>query len=70
MRFITAFSYFFSIITIIVGIATVLTAPSAHAASASVGAASVGVAIIIVGFIAIWLFRKIDRLDSEQKDLR
>jgi hypothetical protein len=65
MRFITAFSYFFSIITIIVGIATVLTAPSAHTASASVG-----VAIIIVGFIAIWLFRKIDRLDSKQKDLR
>jgi cytochrome c biogenesis protein CcdA len=70
MRFIAAFSYFFSIITIIVGIATVLTAPSARTATASIGAALVGVAIIIVGFIAIWLFRRMDRLDTNHKDLK
>ena len=44
-------AYFFSIITIVIGIAIVLTAPS-------IDNASVGVAVIIVGFISLWVFRR------------
>lgn len=49
--FLIIVAYSFSIITIIIGIAILLTAPSPDTAS-------VGVAVIIVGFIAIWVFRK------------
>jgi hypothetical protein len=49
--FLIIVAYSFSIITIIIGIAIVLTARSPDTAS-------VGVAVIIVGFIAIWVFRK------------
>jgi hypothetical protein len=49
--FLIIVAYSFSIITIIIGIAILLTAPSPDTAS-------IGVAVIIVGFIAIWVFRK------------
>lgn len=49
--FLIIVAYSSSIITIIIGIAILLTAPSPDIAS-------VGVAVIIVGFIAIWVFRK------------
>jgi hypothetical protein len=49
MGFLLGVAYFFSIITIIIGIAILLTSPSPYTAS-------VGVAVIIVGFIAIWVF--------------
>lgn len=49
--FLIIVAYSFSIITIIIGIAILLTAPSPDTAS-------LGVAVIIVGFIAIWVFRK------------
>jgi hypothetical protein len=49
--FLIIVAYSFSIITTIIGIAILLTAPSPDTAS-------VGVAVIIVGFIAIWVFRK------------
>jgi membrane protein implicated in regulation of membrane protease activity len=49
--FLIIVAYSFSIITIIIGIAILLTAPSPDTAL-------VGVAVIIVGFIAIWVFRK------------
>ena len=49
--FLIIVAYSFSIITIIIGTAILLTAPSPDTAS-------VGVAVIIVGFIAIWVFRK------------
>jgi membrane protein implicated in regulation of membrane protease activity len=49
--FLIIVAYSFSIITIIIGIAILLTAPSSDTAL-------VGVAVIIVGFIAIWVFRK------------
>jgi hypothetical protein len=44
-------AYSSSIITIIIGIAILLTAPSPDTAS-------IGVAVIIVGFISFWVFRK------------
>jgi hypothetical protein len=49
--FLIAVAYSSSIITIIIGIAILLTAPSPDTAS-------IGVAVIIVGFISIWVFRK------------
>jgi hypothetical protein len=49
--FLIIVAYSFSIVTIIIGIAILLTAPSPDTAS-------IGVAVIIVGFIAIWVFRK------------
>jgi hypothetical protein len=49
--FLIIVAYSFSIITIIIGISILLTAPSPDTAS-------IGVAVIIVGFIAIWVFRK------------
>ena len=49
--FLIIVAYSSSIITIIIGIAILLTAPSPDTES-------VGVAVIIVGFIAIWVFRK------------
>jgi hypothetical protein len=49
--FLIGVAYSFSIITMIIGIAILLTAPSPDTAS-------VGVAVIIVGFISIWIFRK------------
>ena len=49
--FLIIVAYSFSIITIIIGIAILLTA-------ASPDTASVGIAVIIVGFVAIWVFRK------------
>jgi hypothetical protein len=49
--FLIIVAYSSSIITIIVGIAIVLTAPS-------LDTALVGVAVIIVGFISILVFRK------------
>ena len=51
MGFLIIVAYSSSVITIIIGIAILLTAPSADTAS-------VGVAVIIVGFIAILVFRK------------
>ena len=49
--FLIIVAYSFSIITIIIGIAILLTAPSPDTAS-------IGVAVIIVGFISFWVFRK------------
>jgi hypothetical protein len=51
MGFLIGVAYSSSIITIIVGIAILLTAPSPDTAL-------VGIAVIIVGFISIWIFRK------------
>jgi hypothetical protein len=51
MGFLIIVAYSSSIITIIIGIAILLTAPS-------LDTASIGVAVIIVGFISIWVFRK------------
>jgi lipopolysaccharide export LptBFGC system permease protein LptF len=48
--FLIIVAYSFSIITIIIGIAILLTAPSPDTALV--------VPVIIVGFIAIWVFRK------------
>lgn len=49
--FLIIVAYSFSIITIVIGIAILLTAPSPDTAL-------VGVAVIIVGFIAIWVLGK------------
>lgn len=49
--FLIIVAYSFSIITIIIGIAILLTAPSPDTAS-------IGVPVIIVGLIAILVFRK------------
>ncbi|TLX87323.1 MAG: hypothetical protein E6L04_02715 [Thaumarchaeota archaeon] len=54
MGFLIGVAYSSSIITIIIGIAILLTAPSPDTAL-------VGVAVIIVGFISIWIFRKSGR---------
>jgi membrane protein implicated in regulation of membrane protease activity len=51
IEFLIIVAYSSSIITIIVGIAILLTAPS-------LDTALVGVAVIIVGFISILVFRK------------
>jgi membrane protein implicated in regulation of membrane protease activity len=51
VEFLIIVAYSSSIITIIVGIAILLTAPS-------LDTALVGVAVIIVGFISILVFRK------------
>jgi len=51
MGFLIIVAYSSSIISIIIGIAILLTAPS-------LDTASIGVAVIIVGFISIWVFRK------------
>ncbi|HEY7227639.1 MAG TPA: hypothetical protein VH481_05895 [Nitrososphaeraceae archaeon] len=51
MGFLIIVAYSSSIITIIIGIAILLTAQSPDTAS-------VGIAVIIVGFIAILIFRK------------
>ena len=51
MGFLIIVAYSSSIITIIIGIAILLTAPS-------LDTALVGVAVIIVGFISILVFRK------------
>jgi hypothetical protein len=51
MRFLIIVVYSSSIISIIIGIAILLTAPS-------LDTASIGVAVIIVGFISILVFRK------------
>jgi hypothetical protein len=51
MELLIIVAYSSSIITIIIGIAILLTAPFPDTAS-------VGVAVIIVGFIAIFVFRK------------
>jgi hypothetical protein len=51
MRFLIIVAYSSSIITMIIGIAILLTAPSADTAA-------IGVAVIIVGFISILVFRK------------
>jgi hypothetical protein len=61
--FLRGVGYFFSVITIIIGITSLLTAQSPYIES-------VGIAIIIVGFIAIWFFRKSSRVASKQKNLR
>ena len=51
MGFLIIVAYSSSIITIIIGISILLTAPSPDTAP-------VGIAVIIVGFIAILVFRK------------
>ncbi len=63
IRFLIIVAYSSSIITIIIGIAILLTAPSPDTAS-------IGVAVIIVGFFSILVFRKSGRVASKQKDLR
>jgi hypothetical protein len=57
--FLIGVAYCSSIITIIIGIAILLTAPSPDTAS-------VGIAVIIVGFISFWVFRKSGRVASKQ----
>jgi hypothetical protein len=49
--FLIIVAYSSSIITMIVGITIILTAPSPDTTL-------VGIAVIIVGFISIWVFRK------------